>query len=125
MRTLIKLEEKVQEQLQQCKQTSHCKRNIELTRKILSRMKPLQIAGAMVCKYNKRNQPNHKGSAAATADNEKIRLLDSSARSQQLKGRLAQIEYRLKKEIIKAPISGTVFDLSQITIDTWHKRPRY
>ena len=116
LRTLIKLEEKsLEEQLQNnANRQVTVKRNIELTRKILSRMKPLQIAGAMseVQILQQENQLESQRDQLLQLQTTKNQIIsDSSARSQQLKGRLAQIEYRLKKEIIKAPISGTVFDL--------------
>lgn len=38
-------------------------------------------------------------------------ISDSQSRSQELRGRLAQVQNQLRNEVVKAPISGVVFDL--------------
>ena len=90
-------------------------RNISLTRQILERLKPLEADGAI-----SELQLLQEANRLETLRDELIQLqtqreelqIDSRSRSEQLQGQLNQLLNQLRNEVVKAPISGTVFDLA-------------
>lgn len=89
-------------------------RNIELTTEILNRLIPLQINGAMseLQILQRKNELEREKDQLLQLENTRNQIIsDSNSRRQQIIGRLNQVEVRLKNEIVKSPISGTVFDL--------------
>ena len=113
----LKLEEdRIEDQLRsnaQRQETS--KRNIRLTEEILRRLKPLASAGAI-----SEVQVLQEANRLETQRDELIQLRtkreelenDSRSRSEQLQGDLNQVRNQLRNEVVRAPISGTVFDLA-------------
>ena len=113
----LKLEEdRIEDQLRsnaQRQETS--KRNIKLTEEILQRLKPLASAGAI-----SELQVLQEANRLESQRDELIQLMtkreelenDSRSRSEQLKGDLNQVRNQLRNETVRAPISGTVFDLA-------------
>ncbi len=90
------------------------KRNVELSAKILKRLQPLANQGAMseVQILQQSNQLETQRDQLLQLQNDERQLVsDSNARRQNLRGRLAQVRNQLRNEVVKAPISGVVFDL--------------
>ena len=112
----LKLEEKrIEDQLRSNAQRQETlQRNISLTEQILGRLRPLEAAGAI-----SELQILQEANRLETQRDELIQLQtqreelqnDSRTRSEQLQGDLNQVRNRLRNEVVKAPISGTVFDL--------------
>lgn len=89
-------------------------RNVELSSDILKRLEPLEAGGAMseVQILQQSNQLESQRDQLLQLKSERQQLIsDSQARRQELRGRLAQVQNQLRNEVIKAPISGVVFDL--------------
>ena len=90
------------------------KRNISLTSQILERLKPLLEAGAI-----SEIQILQEANRLETQRDELIQLQtvreelqnDSRSRSERLQGQLNQLRNQLRNEVVRSPISGTVFDL--------------
>lgn len=89
-------------------------RNVQLSTNILERLKPLETGGAMseVQILQQSNQLETQRDQLLQLKTERNQLIsDSNARRQELRGRLAQVQNQLRNEVLKAPISGVVFDL--------------
>ena len=89
-------------------------RNVELSTGILERLKPLEQGGAMseVQILQQSNQLETQRDQLLQLQTERQQLTsDSQARRQELRGKLAQVQSQLRNEVVKAPISGVVFDL--------------
>lgn len=89
-------------------------RNVELSTNILERLKPLEQGGAMseVQILQQSNQLETQRDQLLQLKTEHNQLIsDSNSRRQELRGRLAQVQNQLRNEVVKAPISGVVFDL--------------
>jgi len=89
-------------------------RNVELSTNILERLKPLERGGAMseVQILQQSNQLETQRDQLLQLKTERNQLIsDSNSRRQELRGRLAQVQNQLRNEVVKAPISGVVFDL--------------
>ena len=112
----LKLEEKrLIDQLRSNDQRQETlKRNIALTERILERLKPLERDGAI-----SEIQILQQSNQIETQRDELIQLQtirasltnDSNSRKAQLSGDLKQVRDRLRNETVKAPFSGTIFDL--------------
>ena len=90
-------------------------RNILLTKKILERMKPLVENGAisdlqMLQQENKLESDKDKLNEVISQKEELINK--SNGRIVELQGSLNQVQNQLRNELVKAPIGGTVFDLT-------------
>lgn len=89
-------------------------RNVQLSTNILERLKPLETGGAMseVQILQQSNQLETQRDQLLQLKTERNQQIsDSNARRQELRGRLAQVQNQLRNEVLKAPISGVVFDL--------------
>ena len=90
-------------------------RNISFTEQMVERLQPLEAGGAI-----SEVQILQEGNRLETQRDELIQLQtqreelenDSRSRSEQLQGELNQVRNQLRNEVVKAPISGTVFDLA-------------
>ena len=90
------------------------KRNINLTKKILEKLQRLQSSGAIselqiLQEQNRLETQRDELIQLQTQRNELINASDT--RLAELNGQLLQVRSRLRNEVMKAPISGTVFDL--------------
>lgn len=108
-------EERLEDDLQSNAQRQETlERNISLTRKILSRLEPLEAAGAIselqILQEANRLESQKDELIQLKTKKEQLRN-DSKSRTEQIKSQLNQITNQLRNEIVKAPISGTVFDL--------------
>ena len=108
--------ERIEDQLRSnAQRQTTLQRNIKLTEQILERLKPLVEAGAI-----SEVQILQQANQLETQIDELIQLKtkreelqnDSRSRSAQLQGELNQLRNQLRNEVVKAPISGTVFDLA-------------
>lgn len=89
-------------------------RNVQLSLDILKRMKPLGQRGAIseIQLLQQNNQLQIQRDQLIQLKLERQQLIkDSQSRSQQLRGQLAQVQDQLRNEVVRAPISGVVFDL--------------
>ena len=112
----LKLEDKrLKDQLRSNKQRQETlKRNIALTERILEKLRPLEQAGAIseVQILQQSNQiESQRDDLIQLQTNHDSLITDSNSRKAQLRGELKQVRNRLRNEIVKAPFSGTVFDL--------------
>ena len=90
------------------------KRNVQLSTNILKRLEPLERGGAMseVQILQQANQLETQKDQLQQLKTEREQLVsDSQARSQELQGELDQVRNQLRNEVVRAPISGVVFDL--------------
>ena len=115
-RQIMLEEERIEDQLRSNAQRQETlQRNINLSEQILERLKPLQNAGAI-----SELQILQEANRLETQRDELIQLQtqreelqnDSHSRSEQLRAQLNQVRNQLRDEIVKAPISGTIFDLA-------------
>ena len=113
----LKLEEKrLEDQLRSNSQRQETlKRNIGLREKILKRLEPLEEAGAIsevqiLQEANRIESLRDELLQLKTKSKELVN--DSQSRSETLNGELSQVRNQLRNEVVKAPISGTVFDLA-------------
>ncbi|WP_186469827.1 HlyD family secretion protein [Synechococcus sp. A18-25c] len=89
-------------------------RNINLTERILERFTPLERGGAIseIQILQQANQLETLRDELLQMQTEREELQnDSQSRTANLEGKLQQIQSQLRNEVVKAPISGTVFDL--------------
>ena len=90
------------------------KRNIELTKQILEKLRPLQKDGAIseiqLLQQANRLETQRDELLQLQTQGEELQN-DSLSRIASLKGKLQQVRSQLINEVIKAPIAGTVFDL--------------
>ena len=109
-------EERIEDQLRSNDQRQETlRRNIKLTEQILDRLKPLMAAGAIseVQILQQANQLETQRDELIQIKTKREELQnDSRSRSEQLQGQLNQVRNQLRNEVVKAPISGTVFDLT-------------
>ena len=109
-------EERIEDQLRSNDQRQETlQRNIKLTEQILDRLKPLMAAGAIseVQILQQANQLETQRDELIQIKTKREELQnDSRSRSEQLQGQLNQVRNQLRNEVVKAPISGTVFDLT-------------
>ena len=109
-------EERIADQLRSNDQRqATLQRNINLTEQILERLKPLMAAGAIseVQILQQANQLETQRDELIQLKTKRKELQnDSRSRSEQLQGQLNQLRNQLRNEVVKAPISGTVFDLN-------------
>ena len=109
-------EERIEDQLRSNDQRqATLQRNINLTEQILERLKPLMAAGAIseVQILQQANQLETQRDELIQLKTKRKELQnDSRSRSEQLQGQLNQLRNQLRNEVVKAPISGTVFDLN-------------
>ena len=109
-------EERIEDQLRSNDQRqATLQRNIKLTEQILERLKPLMAAGAIseVQILQQANQLETQRDELIQLKTKREELQnDSRSRSAQLQGELNQLRNQLRNEVVKAPISGTVFDLA-------------
>ena len=113
----LKLEkERIEDQLRSNDQRqTTLQRNIKLTEQILERLKPLESAGAIseLQILQQANQLETQKDELIQVQTRREELQnDSRSRSEQLQGQLNQVRNQLRNEVVKAPISGTVFDLA-------------
>ncbi len=89
-------------------------RNINLTKNIVSRLQPLEENGAIselqVLQEKNRLEVQRDELIQLRTQGEELQN-DSFSRTEQLKAQLSKIRNQMRHEIVKAPISGTVFDL--------------
>ena len=109
-------EERIEDQLRSNDQRQETlQRNIKLTEQILDRLKPLLAAGAIseVQILQQANQLEIQRDELIQIKTKREELQnDSHSRSEQLQGQLNQLRNQLRNEVVKAPITGTVFDLT-------------
>lgn len=89
-------------------------RNINLTEKILEKLTPLERGGAIseIQILRQANQLETQRDELLQLQTQREELHnDSKSRAANLEGQLQQIRSQLRNEVVKAPISGTVFDL--------------
>ena len=112
----LKLEEKrLEDKLRSNSQRQKTlKRNIDLTEKILNKLRPLERDGAIselqILQQSNRLETQLDEQIQLETNREEL-INDSESRRTQLSGQLKQVRNRLRNEIVKAPISGTVFEL--------------
>ena len=90
------------------------KRNIALTEKILFRLQPLESGGAIseLQLLQEQNRLETQRDELIQLQTQRDELTnDSNTRRAELQGELKQVRSQLRNEVVKAPISGTVFDL--------------
>ena len=90
------------------------KRNIELAIEILDRLKPLERSGAIseLQILQQKNRLEALKDELTQLEGTKNQITnDSKTRENELRRRLNVVEKTLKYNVIKAPISGTIFDL--------------
>ena len=89
-------------------------RNIELTERILERLKPLQTSGAIselqILQQSNRLETQRDELIQLKSQREEFANASNSQQAQ-LEGALKQVRSKLQNESLKAPISGTIFDL--------------
>ncbi|QNG27775.1 HlyD family secretion protein [Synechococcus sp. HK01-R] len=89
-------------------------RNIALTERILNKLRPLEQGGAIseVQILQQSNQLETQRDELIQLQTQREELInDSNTRRAELQGKLNQLRSQLRNERVKAPISGTVFDL--------------
>ena len=89
-------------------------RNIELSLKILKRLEPLENKGAIseLQILQQQNQLEAQRDELEQLDNQYNEIQNNNKiKIAQLIGRLNQTKHTLKNEIVKAPISGTIFEM--------------
>lgn len=89
-------------------------RNISLTERILKKLTPLEQGGAIseLQILQQENQLETQRDELIQLQTQREELInDSQSRRADLKGKLTQLRSQLRNEVVKAPISGTVFDL--------------
>lgn len=89
-------------------------RNIGLTERILNKLTPLEQGGAIseVQILQQANQLETQRDELIQLQTQREELInDSNTRLAELQGKLTQVRSQLRNEVVKAPISGTVFDL--------------
>ena len=109
-------EERIEDQLRSnAQRKATLQRNIKLSGQILERLKPLQAAGAIselqILQEANRLETQRDELIQLETQREELQN-DSNSRSEQLQGQLNQLRNQLRNEVVKAPISGTVFDLT-------------
>ena len=119
----LSLEEKrVEDQLKgNIQRQKTLERNIDLTKRILDKLKPLEKSGAIseLQILQQSNQLETQRDELIQLKNKREELTnDSRSRQAQLQGSLDLVRDKLRNELVKAPISGTVFDLHPIIIAT-------
>ena len=113
----LKLEkDRIEDQLRSNDQRQETlQRNIRFTEQILDRLKPLEKAGAIselqILQEANRLETQRDELIQIQTQREELRN-DSLSRSEELQGQLNQLRNQLRNEVVKAPISGTVFDLA-------------
>ncbi len=112
----LKLEEKrLTDQLRSNNQRQETlQRTIDLSKRILDKLKPLERDGAIseIQILQQSNQLETQRDELIQLKNKRQELTtDSKSRLTQLEGGLKQVRNQLRNEIIKAPISGIIFDL--------------
>lgn len=107
--------ERLEDQLRSnSKRQETLERNIELTEKILGKLIPLENGGAIseVQILQQANQLETQRDELIQLQTKREELTnDSNSRRAELQGKLNQVRSQLRNEVVKAPISGTVFDL--------------
>ena len=115
-RQLALEKDRLEDQLKSnAKRQETLQRNINLTERILNRLRPLETGGA-ISEVQILQQENQ----LETQRDELIQLLtqreelqnDSKTRTAGLEGELNQLRNQLRNELVTAPISGIVFDLA-------------
>ena len=89
-------------------------RNIKLTEEILSRLQPLHTSGAIseLQLLQQQNRLETQRDELIQLKTQRSEISNSSnSRLAELNGQLLQIRSRLRNRVVKAPISGTVFDI--------------
>ena len=108
-------DERLKDQLRRNSQREQTlKRNISLTKKILEKLEPLELDGAIseLQILRQENQLETQRDELLQLQTQREELQnDSLSRSANLQGQLEQVRDRLRNELIHAPITGTVFDL--------------
>ena len=112
----LSLEEKRVEDQLKCniQRQKTLERNIDLTKRILDKLKPLEKSGAIseLQILQQSNQLETQRDELIQLKNKREELTnDSRSRQAQLQGSLDLVRDKLRNELVKAPISGTVFDL--------------
>lgn len=108
---LSRLEEKLKSNIQR---QSTLERNIELNKRIIKKMLPLEKSGAI-----SEIQILQRENQIRTQEDEQFQLIaqrneiqaQGNLSLENLRGELNQITYKLKNEYLNTPISGTVFDI--------------
>ena len=116
LRRQLELErERVKDQLRRNSQRQQTlTRNISLSEQILERLIPLQRGGAIseIQILQQSNQLESQRDELLQLQTQRDELQnDSQSRTANLEGQLKQIQSQLRNEIVKAPISGTIFDM--------------
>ena len=94
------------------------KRNIQLNRDILARLKPLEESGAIsqLQILKQENTILQQNDELIQLNTQKELILNESAsRTADLQGKLNLVNFELKNEFLKSPVLGTVFDLKPDT----------
>ena len=108
-------DERLEDQLRSnLKRQETLQRNINLTERILAKLTPLEQGGAIseLQILEKANQlETQKDELIQLQTQREERINDSNTRRADLQGRLSQVRSQLRNEVVKAPISGIVFDL--------------
>ena len=109
-------QEKVKDQLRRNVQRQKTlSRNIDLSQNILERLIPLKEKGAIseIQILNQMNRLETEKDEMLQLQTIKEELInDSNSRQAQLRGELEKALHQLKNEHVKAPIGGTIFDLT-------------
>lgn len=114
-RKLALEKERLEDQLRSNAQRQETlERNIALTERILNKLTPLEQGGAIseVQILQQANQLETQRDELIQLQTQREELInDSNTRLAELQGKLTQVRSQLRNEVVKAPISGTVFDL--------------
>lgn len=114
-RQLALEKERLEDQLRSNAQRQETlERNIGLTERILNKLTPLEQGGAIseVQILQQANQLETQRDELIQLQTQREELInDSNTRLAELQGKLTQVRSQLRNEVVKAPISGTVFDL--------------
>lgn len=115
LKQLLLQRQRLEEQLRSNGQRqTTAERNLKLNNNILKRLKPLERAGAMseIQILQQTNQLESQNDQLLQLKTEREQIInDSKSRIQELQGQLEQVRSQLQNEILRAPISGVIFDL--------------
>lgn len=96
------------------KRQEAAKRNAELTKRIITRLKPLQLSGAIseLQILQEENRLETQRDEIIQLKQQRLSLNnDSLSRKSRLRAELERVQSQLRNELVKAPINGTVFDI--------------
>lgn len=115
-RKLALEEDRLEDQLRSnAKRQETLQRNINLTERILDKLRPLETGGAIseIQMLQQENQLETQKDELIQLQTSREELQnDSKSRTTELEGQLNQLINKLRNEFVNAPISGIVFDLA-------------